>query len=356
MLPTHTSALLAEAVQRAAALLRQGKVVVVPTETVYGLAANAWDPVAVRSLFNLKGRPSGNPVIVHVASGALARECAAEWPESADRLASEFWPGPLTVVVPRSGRIPDEVTAGGPTVGIRWPSHPFMQSLIRACGFPLAAPSANLSNHISPTEAGHALAGIGDRVELIVDGGASNVGIESTVLDLTVDPPRVLRPGMISAEAIARVLKFGDFGSESRSGSGSRRGPGAGEGPEACIGSGSDSGPLRSPGQLPRHYAPRARLWVGTWRDEADLLGQLRRDGVDPAKAHVLAHHVIPEQHAAARICLIPADPEAYARALYAEWHRCDALGASTIVMEAVPGTPEWSAIADRVTRASARV
>ncbi len=311
-----------------------------PTETVYGLAANAWDPVAVRSLFELKGRPSGNPVIVHVASGALARDCAAEWPELADRLASEFWPGPLTFVVPRSSRIPDVVTAGGSTVGIRWPSHPFMQALIRACGFPLAAPSANLSNCISPTEAGHAFAGLGDRVGLIVDGGASNVGIESTVVDLTVNPPRVLRPGMVSAEAIARALGRGS-------------GPAPSSKPMTCPD--ADSGPVRSPGRLPRHYAPRARLWVGTWRDESDLLAQLRRDGVDPATAHVMAHHVIPEMRAAARVCLIPADPEAYARALYAEWHRCDALGASAIVMEAVPESAEWSAIADRLARASAR-
>jgi len=312
-------------------------VVVVPTETVYGLAANAWDADAVRQIFSLKGRSFGNPVIVHVASGAMARESAAEWPELADRLASAFWPGPLTLVVPKGPRIPDEVTAGGPTVGIRWPSHPFMQALIRACGFPLAAPSANLSNAISPTQAEHVRSGMGDRVGLIVDGGASNVGIESTVVDVTVVPARVLRPGMISAESIARIATAGI----------------AEETP--WVSENRPPGPMRSPGQLARHYAPRARLWIGHWRDERHLRAQLRRDGIDLVRAHVIAHQVIPGLGTAARICVIPADPEAYARALYAEWHRCDELGASTIVMEAVPKTPEWLAIADRLTRASAR-
>lgn len=335
VLSTHTPALFLDAVNRAAARLRRGELVVVPTETVYGLAANAWDAVAVRKIFEAKGRPAGNPVIVHVASGALARECAGEWPDAADRLASAFWPGPLTLVVPRGARIPAEVTAGGDTVGIRWPSHPFMQALIRACGFPLAAPSANRSNAISPTQVQHVLAGLGDRVGLMVDGGAANVGIESTVVDLTVKPVRVLRPGMISEEAIARVVGLGVGGGE-------------GAIPERGMG-----GPLRSPGQLPRHYAPRARLWMGSWRDDADLRARLRADGIDPATAHILAHHRIPGPELASRVCVIPADPEAFARALYAEWHRCDELGATTIVMEAIPSTPDWQAIADRVERAS---
>lgn len=336
LLSTHTGALFADAVNRAAERLRRGEVVAVPTETVYGLAANAWDAAAVRRIFEMKGRPPENPVIVHVASGAMARECASDWPELADHLASAFWPGPLTLVVPKSDKIPDSVTSGGTTVGIRWPSHPFMQALIRECGFPLAAPSANLANAISPTQAEHVLRGMGDRVGLIVDGGASNVGIESTVVDVTVSPPRVLRPGMISADAIARVASAG---------------PGAA--PAAGLTHGK-SEPLRSPGQLAKHYAPRARLWIGHWRDDRHLRAQLRRDGVNLATAHVIAHQAIPSLEAAARICVIPADPDAYARALYAEWHRCDELGAPTIVMEAVPRTPEWLAIADRLARASA--
>ncbi|MBL9129493.1 MAG: threonylcarbamoyl-AMP synthase [Verrucomicrobiales bacterium] len=338
VLSTHTPALFEEAVRQAADLLRAGEVVVVPTETVYGLAANAWDVAAVRRIFERKGRPAGNPVIVHVASGLQARDCAGDWPEMADRLASAFWPGPLTLVVRRGRRIPDAVTAGGPTVGIRWPSHPFMQALIRACGFPLAAPSANLSNAISPTQAEHVLTGMGDRVPLIVDGGACQVGIESTVVDVTATPVRILRPGMIGAEAIASVAAHVGLAVPDRT----RNDATSGE-------------PLRSPGQMARHYAPRARLWIGSWRDDGDLRARLRRDGVDAATAHVLAHQVIPGPGVAGRVCVIPADPEAFARALYAEWHRCDELGAGTIVMEAVPATPEWSAIEDRLARAAAR-
>ena len=195
ILPTHTPDLFTQAVAQAAEELRRGAVVALPTETVYGLAANAFDAQAVQQIFTIKGRPAHNPIIVHVADKTMARRCVAEWPALADKLAAAFWPGPLTLVLPRSQEIPDAVTAGGPTVGVRWPSHPIMQAVIRACGFPLAAPSANPSNEISPTNAEHVARGLGKRIALIVDGGHAQVGIESTVLDLTVSPPRLLRPG-----------------------------------------------------------------------------------------------------------------------------------------------------------------
>src|SRR5262249_8694147 len=204
--PTHTLDLFQAAVQRAAELLRAGKVVALPTETVYGLAANALDRAAVGEIFRIKERPAINPVIVHVADIEMARRCTANWPESADRLAAAFWPGPLTLVLPRGKDIPMIVTADGPTVGIRWPSHPFIQAVIRECGFPLAAPSANLSNHVSPTNAAHVRKQLGNRIQLIVDGGQSQVGIESTVLDLSTSPPRVLRPGMIHETALLAVI------------------------------------------------------------------------------------------------------------------------------------------------------
>src|SRR5262249_10839745 len=152
-------------------------------------------------IFQAKGRPAHNPIIVHVASLELARRCVSGWPASAEQLARAFWPGPLTLVLPKSGIIPDIVTAGGPTVGVRWPSHPFIQAVIRECGFPLAAPSANPSNSISPTNAEHVRQGLGDKIRLIIDGGQSQVGIESTVVDLAVSPPKVLRPGMIHDES-----------------------------------------------------------------------------------------------------------------------------------------------------------
>src|SRR4051812_948742 len=202
VLATHTRDLFNAAVKKAVELLRAGQVVALPTETVYGLAANAWDARAVERIFEAKGRPAHNPIIVHVASLELARQCVAGWPELGEKLARAFWPGPLTLVLPRSSTIPEVVTAGGPTVGVRWPSHPFIQAVIRECGFPLAAPSANPSNQVSPTNAEHVRLGLGDKIPLIVDGGQSQVGIESTVVDLATSPPKGLRPGMIHEESL----------------------------------------------------------------------------------------------------------------------------------------------------------
>ncbi|HVV70254.1 MAG TPA: L-threonylcarbamoyladenylate synthase, partial [Verrucomicrobiae bacterium] len=236
VLPTETPDLFREAVRRAAELLRAGEVVAVPTETVYGLAANALNATAVGKIFEVKQRPAHNPVIVHIADEQMARNCVAYWPSVASRLAAAFWPGPLTLVLPRANIIPENVTAGGATVGVRWPSHPFIQALIRECGFPLAAPSANPANRVSPTNAQHVRKALGDRVRLIVDGGQSQVGIESTVLDLSVSPPRVLRPGIIHEQALVSVT-----GALARTGS-------------------SGSRVLKSPGLLRKHYAPRARL------------------------------------------------------------------------------------------------
>ena len=179
VLCTQTAALFSAAVNRAAALLRDGEVVALPTETVYGLAANALNAKAVARIFEVKGRPAHNPIIAHVADLEMAKRCVAEWPDSATRLAQAFWPGPLTLVLPKAEDIPSLVTAGGATVGVRWPSHPFIQAVIRACGFPLAAPSANLSNRISPTNAEHVRKQLGAQLRLIVDGGQSQVGIES---------------------------------------------------------------------------------------------------------------------------------------------------------------------------------
>src|ERR1043166_7607429 len=197
ILSTETARLFQQAIERASQRLRAGEVVAIPTETVYGLAANALDAKAVSRIYEIKGRPASNPLIVHVADLAMAQRCVAAWPETATCAAKAFWPGPLTLVLERSEAIPTIVTAGGQTVAIRWPSHPFAQQLIRACGFPLAAPSANRSNEVSPTNAEHVRKDLDGQVPLIVDGGQSQVGIESTVLDLTVRPPRVLRPGII---------------------------------------------------------------------------------------------------------------------------------------------------------------
>lgn len=330
VLPTDTPELFRQAVQAAAQLLRAGQVVALPTETVYGLAANALDPAAVASIFAIKGRPATNPIIVHVASLDMARRCAANWPVLAGKLADAFWPGPLTLVLPRSAPIPDIVTANGPTVGIRWPSHPFIQAVIRECGFPLAAPSANTSNRLSPTNAGHVRQDLGHKIRLIIDGGQSQVGIESTVLDLARVPPRLLRPGMIHEEALVAVTG------------------------KLAVSQGDSPEVLRSPGLLRKHYSPRARLVLWAWANDAELKEQLARSGVALSRIHVVAHTHIPAGEGCGRVSVIPHDPQAFARALYAELHECDRLGAGLIVVEALPRTASWRALADRLRRAAA--
>jgi len=320
-------------VKRAAEWLRAGEVVALPTETVYGLAANALDAAAVGKIFQIKGRPAHNPIIVHVASSEMAAVCAADFPPLAEKFSQAFWPGPLTLVLPRAKKIPDAVTAGGGTVGLRWPSHPFMQAVIRECGFPLAAPSANLSNQISPTNAEHVRAQLDGKIPLVVDGGQSQVGIESTVLDLTAGPPQILRPGMIHLASLRAVA--GDV-----------RGL-----PEKNP---SSAAALRSPGLLAKHYAPKAKLLVAHWQDEAELKWHIAQCKFPIAAVHIIAHTRIPTSLGAANVSVIPHDAEAFARALYAELHRCDAVGAQLIVVEAPPALPEWTGIADRLRRAAA--
>jgi L-threonylcarbamoyladenylate synthase len=333
ILSTHTPALFAAAVKHAAELLRAGEVVALPTETVYGLAANALDEKAVAKIFRIKGRPANNPIIVHVAGVEMAKRCVTAWPDPAEKLARAFWPGPLTLVLPRAKIIPDNVTAGGQTVGVRWPGHPFIQAVIRECGFPLAAPSANLSSRVSPTSAGHVRQQIGDKISLIVDGGQSQIGIESAVLDLTVSPPQVLRPGMIHAESLVAVA--GNI-----------------QHPTSNI----QHPKLKSPGLLAKHYAPKAKLAVLHWLNDTDLRSQLSTLNPQPSTCFVIAHTHIPSGENFARVSVIPHDAEAFARAIYAELHRCDEAGADLIVIEAPPESPEWSGIADRLRRASAQV
>jgi L-threonylcarbamoyladenylate synthase len=328
VLAAHTPALFDAAVKRAAELLRAGEVVALPTETVYGLAANAFDPTAVRRIYEIKQRPAHNPIIVHVSDVAMARTCVAHWPELATRLAASFWPGPLTIVLPRSREIPDVVTAGGETVGVRAPSHPLIQAVIRACGFPLAAPSANLANELSPTNAEHVARSLGTRIPLVVDGGQSQVGIESTVLDISASPPRVLRPGMIHEESLLAVTQELQHGAE-------------------------NGGSLRSPGLLKKHYSPKARLLVLQWQSDAEL-NALTAEFTTHHKIFVIAHTHIPSQGRFARVSLIPHDAEAFARAIYSELHRCDAEGAEVIVVERVPDEAAWRGIADRLRRAAA--
>jgi L-threonylcarbamoyladenylate synthase len=330
VLPTHTPDLFRLAATTAAEKLCAGEVVALPTETVYGLAANALDSDLVAKIYKIKERPAENPIIVHVDGLAMARRCVSNWPATAQLLANAFWPGPLTLVLPRSEVIPDIVTAGGATVGVRWPGHPLMREVIRQCGFPLAAPSANPSNQLSPTNASHVIKGLGSQLSYIVDGGQSQIGIESTVIDLTATPAKILRPGIIHEESLEAVL-----------------------GADNVVHAATTDGTFRSPGQLLTHYSPKAELLIVEWGSEADLRERLPSN-FDPEHSWILAHTHVPLGLGRDHVCVVPHDPEAYARALYAELHRADEEGAQLIIVEAVPATVAWRGIADRLARAAA--
>jgi L-threonylcarbamoyladenylate synthase len=322
-----------QAASRAADLLSSGRLAALPTETVYGLAADAFNAEAVASIYTTKGRPSTNPLIVHVADKSMLLECVREWPEIAEKFSQAFWPGPLTLVLPKSDRISDNITAGLDSVAVRWPGHPFMRAVIKNLGRPIAAPSANLANQLSPTSAEHVQAQLKGRIPLIVDGGAANVGIESTVLDLCGRNPTVLRPGIIHLESLRAVAPNTMHRSAQQS-----------------------SGAQKSPGLHHKHYAPKARVIILDRSDSSqpnDLINQIRRLGILPAEACVLGLEDLPSPADFLRVCFIPHDPEAYARALYAELFLCDQLGPKWIVVEAVPDTPAWEGVRDRLARAA---
>ena len=329
-------------IARAADILRRGGLVAFPTETVYGLGADALDPAAVDRIFAAKGRPLFNPLIVHVADADHARDVVAVWPDSAERLARAFWPGPLTLVLPKRPEVPLSVTAGLDTVAVRVPSHPVARALLLAAGIPIAAPSANRSTGVSPTTGSHVEKSLGDAVDLILDAGATTVGIESTVVDLTVDLPSVLRPGMITRDDLERVLgKLGqgrhivEFRPHEPSPS-------------------TDAGdaPRRSPGMLHLHYAPRAALVLRTRAN----LGRLfdAEESADRRVGAILITEAIPST-GTRRVIVLGDDPTRYAASLYAALHELDEAGVDVIVVERPPENPEWTAILDRLNRAQHR-
>jgi len=311
------------ALDQAVELLGQGQLVAIPTETVYGLASNALSPEAVARVFKAKGRPANNPLIVHVESAEMARSCVAAWPSAADRLAEVFWPGPLSIVLPKADSVPDIVTAGGETVAVRCPAHPIMLDVLSRCGFPLAAPSANLSNRVSPTRARHVAEQLADRIPMILDGGPCDVGIESTVVDLTGEIATVLRPGMVSPEQIRDTL------GEVQTATGSR-----------------SSDALKSPGQLPLHYSPKARV-ILAGEDWKKSLGQAG------PKAYVISTEPPPADCDLENWHQLPASPDGYARSLYDTLNQCDQTGAELILIQSLPSGAGWDAIRDRLTRAA---
>ena len=304
-------------VSHAAALLRAGKLVAFPTETVYGLGANALDPTAVESIYDAKGRPHSSPIILHISDLAIMTEVVADWPEAAQKLADKFWPGPLTLVLPKTAAVPDLVTAGLATVGVRMPSHPVALALLTAAGVPIAAPSANRFTEVSPTTAEHVRRSLGDRVDYILDGGPCPVGIESTVLTLTEPTPVLLRPGGISRQQIEEVI-----------------------GPVASADEPRLGETHASPGLHPRHYSPRTRLYLIE-------NGEVPEQG---SGAYLQLSHA--PQGAMTEIVRMPHEPAGYASRLYDVLHQLDSKGLDWIAVDTPPNHPEWEAVLDRLKRA----
>jgi L-threonylcarbamoyladenylate synthase len=287
--------------------LRSGGVIILPTETVYGLAANALDSEAIGRVFTIKGRPSDNPLIVHIGEVDSVNQLVNRWPEQAEALADAFWPGPLTLVLSKKAHVPGVVTGGLNTVAVRMPDHPVALEILRAAGVPVAAPSANRFKMLSPTRAEDIDIQIASQVDLIVDGGPANYGIESTVLDLTGETPALLRPGAITQQQIESLL-----------------------GAPILVGDGTER---RSPGLYPRHYSPRA------------ILRLVERAGQGPAL--VLRDDMLPGQ------IRMPSNAKEYASQLYAALNHLDNFGADLIEVESPPRDPDWDAVWDRLTRAA---
>ena len=298
-----------ETIRRAGEIIRAGGLVAFPTETVYGLGASALDPAAVERIYQAKQRPFASPLIVHVADDTMARTLALDWPPLADVLARRFWPGALTLIVRKAELVPDLVTAGLDSIGIRIPAHPVALALIRAAGVPIAAPSANLFAQVSPTTAQHVAHSLAGRVDLILDGGSTSVGIESTVVTLRRSPPAVLRPGMLSLSELESATGITWEREIDR--------------PHVV------DEPAEAPGQQSKHYAPRTPFYVLS----------------ENVTLRAGNGHVIP----------MPADRHEYARHLYARLRQADTEGWDWIAVEKPPETPDWTGIWDRLNRASSR-
>lgn len=316
-------------IARAAEVIRAGRLVAFPTETVYGLGANALDPSAVRAVFRAKGRPSSNPLIVHVPDSTRIVNVVADWPETAARLAERFWPGPLTLVVPKLPGIPDEITAGGPTIAIRCPSNLIAQALLRSADRPIAAPSANRSTELSPTRAKHVWKSLNGRIDLILDGGPCPGGIESTVVDVSGRVIRLLRPGLITVPMLEEVVGTVEILAK-------------------------HEGIARSPGQMEKHYSPRTPLLLIPFASLGD--DQLHEAYEDGRTGVVAFETSIPgwlTNEQSDHFVMMPLDPVAYSSRLYAVLHQLDTMDCEKLLVELPPDTQEWAAVRDRLTRAA---
>jgi len=314
-------------IAEAAEVIRRGGLVAFPTETVYGLGADALSEKAVLGIFAAKGRPSYNPIIAHVASVAHAQTLVTAWPERAARLAERFWPGPLTLVLPRAAQVPLALTAGRDTVAVRMPSHPVALALISASDRAIAAPSANRFTQVSPTTADHVARGLGDRVDVLLDGGPTSIGIESTVVDVSGDVPQLLRPGLLARAELEQAL--GETLHDPAP---------AAQADEARV----------SPGMIDRHYAPRARVWLVPPEQLADIVAYETRQW-----QRVGAMVIVTQPDESAVVHRLPADVAGYARALYATLHAVDESGCDVVCIEQPPQSPEWAGVNDRLRRAA---
>ncbi|QEF96100.1 Threonylcarbamoyl-AMP synthase [Stieleria maiorica] len=331
----------AASIAEAAKLLADGQLVGVPTETVYGLAADATNPVAVRKIFQAKGRPANNPLIIHVESDQSARRWvrvdAPDWLADQWQRAATFWPGPLTVVVPRSADVVDEVTAGAPTVAVRVPSHPVMRALLAACDFPIAAPSANPSNYVSPTSAEHVRQGLGDKVAMILDGGECQCGLESTIIRLRSDGVELLRPGSISVEQLRNT-----FGTVIVPEATPKNPPADGSHQTAPPAA------MPAPGMLAKHYSPTKPLrLVENWQP-----GE-----IEPARVARITFAPLSETDAAAfgwyRSLSQSGDLHEVARNLFTAIRQADATQCELIVIDRCDRIGIGRAIMDRIDRAA---
>jgi len=325
----------AKAIERAADLLRQGRLVAFPTETVYGLGADAGNPDAVEAIFKAKGRPADHPLIVHIADIDSLYDWASIVPDAALKLAHRFWPGPLAMILNKKPEVPPAVTGGQQTVGLRMPDHPVALALLKAFGGGVAAPSANRFCRISPTQAEHVCEELGDAVDMILDGGACQVGVESTIIDLSGSKPRLLRPGHITRQEIEAVLQT-----------------------ELIMPSASNAAPapemqeeIRAPGMMAVHYAPT----TPAMRCPAELLpDKIRQLLADGKKIGLLSYQLDMAETGQLRVLRLPKQAANYAQSLYAALRELDNLRLDVILIEQPPQTEPWRAINDRLNKATA--
>jgi L-threonylcarbamoyladenylate synthase len=314
-----------ERIIEAVSILKQGGLVAFPTETVYGLGADAANPEAVNKIFQAKQRPADHPLIVHIADAKLLQQWAKDIPPAAYALAEAFWPGPLAMVLPKQQQVPLAVTGGQQTVALRVPGNPVALKLLQAFGGGIAAPSANRFNQISPTLAEHVVSELGDAVDMILDGGPCEVGLESTIIDLSKAQPALLRPGHITPEQIEAVIQTTLLR------------------PQATD--------TRAPGMLELHYAPRTPAALC---DSQNLIKQIQQLRQQDKKIAVLARVTAIAAQLGVTVLTLPREAEAYGHEMYAALRQLDALGLDAILIEQLPATEEWLAVNDRLSKATA--